>query len=630
MQINNSLIWRSNYTGCYMVIRIGCAIPKLCLSSTVFPLACLLLTQVAVGQQLLPLNDLSAFKTTGKTWKVGAVATADFTKANDLSLTDGSGVLANLPGSGGADLYTNTEYGDVDIELEYMMAKGSNSGIYLQGRYEVQLTDNLGSKNPTPSDNGGIYQRWDESRPAGQAGYEGHAPRQNASKAPGLWQQLRISFQAPRFDASGKKIENAKFIRVDLNGVTIHEDVEVTGPTRGAMENNEHPTGPLRFQGDHGTIAFRNIKVTSLDKPRPQFSNIKYSVFSGRFYDTLDLKKLPPEAQGTLANLSATSIQNVPKEYFIRYTGTVAIKEPGDYAFNVAVPGGQGILRINNQSSAPQGGGRQRAVMVNLPAGEFPFELLYAKNQDWTNRSLGMTIAGPGIREFALGDVISGNAQNADPIMLDASVNTILRSFMDLPGGIRVVHAVSVGSPDKIHYTYDMDKGAIIQAWRGDFLDATPMWYGRGDGSSRPVGAVQRFGKPMFTVAKLATADAPWVTDSAGTGFSPKGYRLDKADVPTFRYLLNGNMVEDSIHVLANGEGLSREITVRGASENYFARIAQGSSIKEASRGLYIVDGQYYVRFDGAGGATPVIRDEAGAKALIVPVQQKLRYAIIF
>ena len=81
------------------------------------------------AQEVLPLRDLSSFRTTGKTWTVGGSVTAPLSKANELSITGGSGVLANLPGSGGADLFTLAEYGDVDIELDYLMAKGSNSGI---------------------------------------------------------------------------------------------------------------------------------------------------------------------------------------------------------------------------------------------------------------------------------------------------------------------------------------------------------------------------------------------------------------------------------------------------------------------------------------------------------------------
>ena len=591
-------------------------------TSSLFMLFC---NRPGYAQTSLALNDLSAFKTTGKTWAIGADASADIAKAGSLSVTQGTGVLANLPGTNGADLFTIAEYGDMDMELDYMMAKGANSGIYLQGRYEIQLLDSWTVKNPTSSDNGGIYQRWNDSKPEGQQGYEGYPPRQNASRAPGLWQQLKVSFQAPRFDASGKKIENAKFLRIELNGVVIHEDVELSGPTRGAMSNEETAKGPLRFQGDHGQAAFRNVRITAFDKPRPEFSNVTYQVFKGRYFDTLDLKKMPPEAKGTLAGLSAGSIKNLPKEYFIRYSGTIQIKEPGDYSFNLAIPGGQGIMKINDKTVNPQG--RQRA-RTTLQAGEFPFELLYTKNQDWSDRSLGITIAGPGIREYILGDASTGNRQSTDPILVSASTNTVLRSFMDIPGS-RVVHAISVGSPDNTHYTYDLDKGAIVQVWRGGFLDATPMWYDRGDGSSRPQGAVLRFGKPAFTIAKLSSPDETWIPDSAAD-FTPKGYRVDKNDLPTFQYLKAGSIIEDAIRVLNNGEGFSREITVKDPSGTYYARLASANSI-ESVNGLYVIDDKsYYIRIDEAGSAKPVVRTINGHKELLVPVQPKLRYSMIF
>lgn len=95
------------------------------------------------------------------------------------------------------------------------------------GQYELQLRDSWGAQVITSGENGGIYERWDESRPDGQKGYQGYAPRQNVSKGPGLWQHLVVSFQAPRFNAEGQKIENARFIKVELNGVTIQENVEL-------------------------------------------------------------------------------------------------------------------------------------------------------------------------------------------------------------------------------------------------------------------------------------------------------------------------------------------------------------------------------------------------------------------
>jgi hypothetical protein len=153
---------------------------------------------------------------------------------------------------------SNQEHGDLELELEVMLPRGSNSGIYLQGRYEVQLLDSWGVKNPKFGDIGGIYRNWENEK--GKI-YMGKAPLSNPAKAPGLWQKFKISFRAPRFDAAGNKIENARFVYVDLNGVRIHDNVEVPLPTGGPIENNEKPTGPLMIQGDHGPVAIRNIRV---------------------------------------------------------------------------------------------------------------------------------------------------------------------------------------------------------------------------------------------------------------------------------------------------------------------------------------------------------------------------------
>ncbi|HZH96020.1 MAG TPA: hypothetical protein VEY06_09050, partial [Flavisolibacter sp.] len=79
------------------------------------------------------------------------------------------------------------------------------------------------------------------------------------------------------------------------------------------------------------------------------------------------------------------------------------------------------------------------------------------------------------------------------------------------------------------------------------------------------------------------------------------------------------------------GEGITREITLKNATGNYFAKLAEGSSIDDSGGGLYVVDDRsYYLRIDEAGGAKPTVQDVSGRKVLIVPVQQKLRYSIIF
>src|SRR5690606_39702282 len=92
-----------------------------------------------------------------------------------------------------------------------------------------------------------------------------------------------------------------------------------------------------------------------------------------------------------------------------------------------------------------------------------------------------------GIRYHLMSDIEDMQQNSApDPILVSVENTPVLRSFMDLPGGHRVTHAISIGSNQGLHYTYDLDHGALVQMWRGEFLNATPMWHQRGDGSSRP------------------------------------------------------------------------------------------------------------------------------------------------
>lgn len=451
-------------------------------------------TLLAFGQRI-DLKDLSAFKNPANSWSLASNVVADLNAENVLKTTKGEGILVNQSSEkkAGSDLYTVNEYGNAIVELDYLTAKGNNSGIYLQGNYEIQIDDAWGLRNATSSNNGGIYQRWDDSKPEAEKGFGGVAPRQNASKAPGLWQHIKIVFQAPQFDAAGKKTSNAKIISVELNGVTIHENVELFGATRGAA-SAEKATGPLRLQGDHGSVAFRNIAITPLSE--------------------------------------------IPKP----------------------------------------------------------------------NRDGG-----------------------ADPIYIEANSNNMIRSFVDVERGVRSVHAISVGGPERTAYSYDLDNGTLLQGWHGDFIDATPMWDGRGNGTSRALGSVTRFTKkPVLAISKLANPQDKWVSDTAGTGFRTKGYVLDKQERPEFKYNIYGNTVNDAVKVMENGQGLTREISVNQASKDLYFLLATAANIEEVGKGLYLIDDKSYYLQLGEGTAKPIIREVDGKKQMIVAIGSKLNYTILF
>lgn len=166
--------------------------------------------------------------------------------------------IANGPMGGNSNIYTKRKFGDVELYAEFLIPAKSNSGVYLHGLYEVQVFDSYGVKQPAYYDCGAIYERW-----INEKGVEGWPPMVNASRPPGEWQSFQVWFKGPRFEG-GKKIRNALFVRVLHNGVLVHTNTEVDGPTRSGLVIPEAPENPLMLQGDHGPVAYRNIYVRDL------------------------------------------------------------------------------------------------------------------------------------------------------------------------------------------------------------------------------------------------------------------------------------------------------------------------------------------------------------------------------
>ncbi|MBC7745375.1 MAG: DUF1080 domain-containing protein [Flavobacterium sp.] len=580
----------------------------------------------------IPLTDLTFSDNPSKNWQIIGNVFTDLESNNQFNAEKGTGILVNYfdEKKPGKDLLFNFQHGDIDLELDYMMAKSANSGIYLQGRYEIQLNDSWTIINPKANDNGGIYERWDESKPAGKQGFEGYSPRQNVSRAPGLWQHLKISFQAPRFSAEGKKTENARMLLVELNGQRIHEDVELSGPTRGALSNLEQALGSLRFQGDHGSVAFRNIKYATYDKKRPVLSDLKYAVYKAGPDSADNQKKLSPAAEGS-SDILTSSISPLQNEFFIRYKGNLEIKEAGEYAFNLQTAGGSGSMRVADKIIIPVGDGKNTGKAI-LPAGKVPIEISYIKTVEWAKPDLRLNVAGPGIREFLISDAIVSPSDLVDPILINpTSKNKILRSFVDLSGGKRIIHAINVGSNKQVNYTYDADNGMIVQLWRGDFLDATPMWHDRGDGSSRAAGSVHQFGNPAPVIQKLVDMKSTWATDTNGTGFKPKGYSLDNDESPTFKYIMYGTQVTDATTVLENGQGIKRQIELQAPVQNLYVQLVSANSVEEIGNGKYLInDKSYYLQIDDYKKVKPLIRLIGEKKEILVPIQKNISYSILF
>ena len=210
------------------------------------------------GDAVLLFNgqDLDDWKLKGNEqkskWEVGkAKISPDNPK--HLVAAKGQGEMVNQPAKHGdsVDIYSEAKFGDCRIELQLMVPTGSNSGVYVMGEYEIQVLDSWGREKMGRGDMGAIY--------------GANPPPFNACLRPGQWQKYIIEWQAPRF-ADGNKTENAKFLKVELNGQVLHRNLEMPKQTPGGVAGKEAPTGPLMFQGNHGPVAYRNIIVKPLAK----------------------------------------------------------------------------------------------------------------------------------------------------------------------------------------------------------------------------------------------------------------------------------------------------------------------------------------------------------------------------
>ena len=180
------------------------------------------------------------------------------------------GAIVNTARTNGAasDLMCNEKIGDFELWLEFMIPKVANSGVFLHGLYEMQIWDSYGIVPRLDTDRTGALYHYQGGPINGQDG--GTVPLVRAERDHGQWNAYHVWYQAPRFDASGKKIQPAKALRVLLNGQLIHENQDRLGRTQAAQNMPEAATNPVvMLQGDHGPVAFRNIYVRPLRWPIP-------------------------------------------------------------------------------------------------------------------------------------------------------------------------------------------------------------------------------------------------------------------------------------------------------------------------------------------------------------------------
>ncbi|MBU2945818.1 family 16 glycoside hydrolase [Zobellia uliginosa] len=590
--------------------------------------------------QKIDLTSLSDFKESTENWQIVGGVTVDRSKEKILNVIDGNGVLANIPDENAKkNLVTAFDHGDIELEVDVMMPTGSNSGLYFQNRYEIQLFDSWKVNEPTSGDMGGIYQRWDKSKEAGQEGYEGHAPKINAAKAPGLWQHLKIIFHAPRFDDAGEKIKNAEFEEVWLNGILIHEDVELKGATRGGILAKEVSMAPLMIQGDHGPVAFKNLKYKLYSHDRLSFGDMKMKEFKYQDKTIPNVDTLVPIREVSTDTLSASMAIGDKVTRILDYQGQLVVPTSGEYIFDFRLNQAGGLLIINNDTVVNRDGNyiidSAGIAKIALVKGKVPFRLIYNKHNPWV---IGFSLygEGPGIQNSALHapSSLAGNKAGVSrKIMVEPADKAVTQRSFLMHKGLKRTHCISVGTPEQINYAYDLNTGSLLQAWSGEFLDATQMWHARGIRQlGDPVGfAISFHGTPEFSSLASEESEWPSTVTEEGLQFSD-GYELGKDGIPLFIRNLGSKIVKDKIEPSSNERKLVRNISLIGDGIIWH-KVASGETIEKLPDGSYIVnDESYFVDFSDDSLA-PVIRKSNGQDELLVKIptgEQKVEYSIIW
>jgi mono/diheme cytochrome c family protein len=376
----------------------------------------------------------------------------------------------------------------------------------------------------------------------------------------------------------------------------------------------------------------------------PLLTNLRYSLYLGKWEELPDFSSLEPEASGTLPDglVTLDPARDRKGAFGLLFEADLRIPVTGDYVFSLTSDDGSALV-IDGETVVGNDGihpARTVSMKETLEAGLHTLKLPYFEAGG--QRSLALSMRGPGAfgtrwlsveREAA-----KKAAQSFDPIPLSArqpGEAVIHRAF--LPEA--KPRAIGVGYPGAVNLVWDADVLNLAYLYRGDFMDAAPHWNGRGSGS-KPLGQDRIKPAHGLPFQILESLDEPWrpfseakvkyERDTADPqkeitinvphpDYRFRGYRLDEKRFPTFRYDYRDLAVEDSF-APAEVEGVVsfvRRLALRGrADENTWFRLAAGGP-RALEEGWIDLGGGMKAQIEGA---EPAFRQSEGANEALVPI----------
>jgi hypothetical protein len=455
--------------------------------SKLLPAALILFVLLSIPCRAQQAGDPAGWFQKNPAWSSVGSVTAGGTDAKLVTATSDAPHILFLAGApaGTPQLRAQSYIGDTIVRMEYMLAAGTHAGVYLEGRYRIQLDG---------PDAGALGHMVDEKGDPDNKGPV--APLHPADVRPGTWQVFEATFRAPRFDDARNKTQNALLMEVKINGVVVQADTIATGWCVGTESNWEDAGGATTVAVDTGSFAIREFSARRAD-----FNHVEVPKVSGQPTNTAALIDYVKRGDETFHAIGCAECHAVQRDDTSQKTGPnlfgLFTLEPRD---RLIVSGGEGhrftikadraYLYRSVRTPADELAIAERGPTQGTPYPPAMPPFLPTVLPDAQVDAIGAYLAtlnevpnqGPVVKL-----VRESGLENYDPmtdrlqLLVDRTVR-IQRGPMERVSG----RAIHVGLPGGLNYTFDPRVLAVAKVWQGGFLDMSGEFLNRGGSGLKP------------------------------------------------------------------------------------------------------------------------------------------------
>ena len=466
--------------------------------------------------------------------------------------------------TGPARLELLADHGPLTAAFSFRMSEGARAELLLDGRYALSLpTLQLDSVAGTSS---------------------------AVNPRPGIWQNLEIAY-LPAGDRTPPLL-----VACYLNDNLVYYQQPLTGDSTFAG-------GGLRLEVLSGEVSITNFRThNQAGKSSRVASNgdveLNMPLIHYAYYDLpegtrsfTDWEETEPAKEGFISRFDLGAVREKVRDYAIRFEGDLDVPQAGEYSIFLRSPA-HTALYIDGEEVTHLGedtDGIDSDATVNLTEGTHRVRLDHFQQTGWNH--LQLKYVHDGGARASLNDMPEGRAV-ATPRSRDAlAVETddrpyLLRSFLNFPNARiydytqKRTHVINVGEAEGPHYSYDLQNGALLQVWRGGFVDASEMWNDRGEPQ-----VVRALGPAVFFDGRPQWSETAGTWPDSAQDLRHRRYELDEAGRPTF-YFDYGTAGEVSDRLIPTPAGLERTLT-NGTDEELLTTVAAASNVREISPGTF-------------------------------------------